>query len=92
MDTKTSLRKIPQLSGHQTIGAKMSGDTFTERISVKDEWEACGQKYRLVDLGAGPRELQTINPLTNDVDWRPERPCYVHGILCSRIEELVATE
>ena len=55
-----------------------------------DEWERDGQYYRLVDVGAGPYELQTINHLTHDVDWRPERPCYVHGVLCARIRELAS--
>jgi len=67
-------------------------ETFAQRITVKDEWESGGQRYRLVNLGAGPDELQTINPLTNDTDWRPETRCYVHGVLCSRIASLASTE
>jgi len=63
-------------------------ETFERKITVLGEWEAGGQPYRLVNLGAGPDELQTINPLVGDEDWRPETSCYVHGILTSRIAQL----
>ena len=66
-------------------------EMFIEKITVKDEWESDGQRYRLVYRGAGPMQLQTINRQTHDADWRPERECYVHAILCSRIEHLVNT-
>lgn len=60
-------------------------DQFTEVITVHDEWTVDGEQFRLVYKGAGPMELQTINPHTNDIDWKPERDCYVHGVLCSRL-------
>ena len=53
----------------------------TESITVKDEWESNGDKYRLVNKGAGPMELQILD----GQDWRAESSCYVHGILCDRI-------
>ena len=65
---------------------------FAEKIIVKDEWELNGERFRLVDLGAGPRELQKINPLTEDMDWSPEKECYVHALLCARIESLSNAE
>jgi len=63
-------------------------DGFVKKVTVFDEWEHGGQPMRLVNLGAGPDELQTINKDIGDTDWRPETRCYVHGVLCSRIREL----
>jgi hypothetical protein len=64
------------------------GETFTQNLTIIDEWESGGQPMRLVNLGAGPDQLQTINKDIGDTDWRPERSCYVHGVLCGRVKEL----
>ena len=63
-------------------------DRIPDGITIKDEWETGGEKFRLVARSAGPLELQTINPHTNDTDWKPERDHYVHAILCARIVHL----
>lgn len=62
-------------------------ETFDEKIIVRDEWTDNGEPFRLVSKGAGPMELQTINPHITDTGWKPERDHYVHGVLCSRIIE-----
>ena len=62
--------------------------TFVEKIKVTDQWESGGENFRLVDRGAGPRELQ----IERDRRWVAESPQYVHGVLCARIEFLANTE
>lgn len=63
-------------------------DSFTERIKVISEWVVKdGEQFRLVDKGAGPRELQHADA---GEMFHPERECYVHGVLCHRIEQLEA--
>ena len=64
----------------------MTTDAATFYVSpvVLDEWENWGDKFRLVDQGAGPDELQIMQ----DGAWRPEKPCYVHAILTQRIRAL----
>ena len=62
----------------------MMNSGFVEKIEVTDEWESCGEQFRLVDRGAGPRELQ----IKRDRRWVAESPQYIHGVLCSRIESL----
>jgi hypothetical protein len=59
-----------------------------EKISIRSEWDADGERFRLVDFGIGPIRLQTINPHTNASEWKMESECYVHSVLCSRIEQL----
>lgn len=53
-------------------------------VSIVDEWASGGDRFRLVNLGAGPDELQ----LLRDGMWVPESPQYVHGVLCARICQL----
>lgn len=60
-------------------------DQIPQGIIVIDEWEINGEKFRLVKRSAGPVELQTINPHTNDTDWKPEHMGFTHGVLCARI-------
>jgi len=57
---------------------------FDEKITVIDEWKDGNESFRLVDLGAGPKELQVEQLGT----WMPEQSQYIHGVLCSRIEML----
>jgi len=52
--------------------------------TIIDEWEAGGDKYRLVNLGDGPDVLQI---LVGD-EWREETECYRWGSLTHRIKEL----
>lgn len=59
-------------------------ETFIESFKVTSEWKSGGDNYRLVDKGAGPKELQI---LTGDT-WREESRCYIHSTLCNRIESL----
>ena len=56
--------------------------------TVHASWQDQSQKYRLVCYGAGPYRLETINPETEDVDWRLERSCYTWGVLCDHIRKL----
>lgn len=58
--------------------------TFVEKIKVTDQWESGGENFRLVDHGAGPRELQ----IERDGRWVAESPQFIHGVLCTRIESL----
>ena len=58
--------------------------TFVEKIKVTDQWGSGGEKFRLVDRGAGPSELQ----IERDGRWVAESPQYIHGVLCARIEFL----
>jgi hypothetical protein len=57
---------------------------FVETLKVTDEWMSGGETFRLVDRGAGPRELQ----IERGGSWVAESPQYVHGVLCARIEFL----
>ena len=63
----------------------MSEDTFTEEITVLDEWKTKTEKFRLVNKGMGPDELQVFK----NYKWVPETECYVHSILTRRIKELI---
>jgi hypothetical protein len=68
----------------------MSGDTFMERITVIDEWDNSHERFRLINKGAGPDELQVRDGLSGDSAWRRESSQYVHGVLCNRIAILAA--
>lgn len=60
----------------------MSGNSgFEKTTTVLDEWTSEGESFRLVDLGAGPQELQ----IEKSGKWVPEQSFYIHGILCHRI-------
>lgn len=67
-----------------------AGETFVENLRVYDEWESGGERFRLVNHGAGPDELQVRGMGVDDKGWRPETSCYVHGVLCARIRRLAA--
>ena len=58
--------------------------TFVEKLEIKDEWEISAEKYRLVDLGTGPQQLQVLR---GDI-WIKESACYEWSTLTSRIESL----
>ena len=61
------------------------GETFEINLTVLDEWEVSGgKKYRLVDLGAGPDQLQEFV----DNDWKQVSHCYQWGIVTHRITDL----
>jgi hypothetical protein len=62
----------------------MYNSGFVQKITVVDEWESGGQNFRLVDLGAGPYQLQ----LMRDGSWVPESAHFVHCVLCERIVKL----
>ena len=59
----------------------MSSCQHTQRLTVVSEWKDGDEIYRLVDVGAGPNQLQVYR----DGLWIAERPCYIHGVLCARI-------
>ena len=63
-------------------------DGFVKKNIVLDEWETKGELFRLVDVGAGPIELQTLNPFIPGDKWKPELRHYIHAVLCARIIEL----
>jgi hypothetical protein len=60
---------------------KMSCDSYPQKLEVISEWTAGGENFRLVDLGAGPMQLQ----IKRHGAWVPESQQYIHSILCSRI-------
>ncbi len=60
------------------------GETFVVNLTVIDEWEVGGDNYRLVNLGAGPDQLQILD---NGV-WREESVCYQWPVLTHRIKDL----
>jgi hypothetical protein len=66
----------------------MNAGSGSGTIKVIDEWEVQGERFRLINKGVGPVELETINPHTEDEDWRKECGAFKHGVLCSRIAEL----
>lgn len=72
----------------------MSGDIFIENITIIDEWQVREDRYRLVNLGAGPDRLQTLvpyydsNKLSFKDVWRDEKDWYSTAILIRRIKEL----
>ena len=58
--------------------------TFSPNLTVIDEWKAGGDKYRLVNLGAGPDQIQ----IQDDSGWREESQCYQWSTVTHRIAEL----
>jgi len=64
-------------------------DGYKKEMKVADLWvsKGCGI-YRLVDNGAGPLELQ----VQYGDEWKRERECYIHAILCDRIVSLANVE
>jgi len=57
---------------------------FVDNITIIDEWECSGEKFRLVNYGAGPDRLE-INKCGN---WERERDCYSWSIVTNRIKSL----
>ncbi len=62
----------------------MNGDSFKVDLSIIDEWESGNDKYRLVNLGAGPAQLQILD----GGNWREESVCYRWSTLTHRIDQL----
>jgi hypothetical protein len=62
----------------------MTGETFEVNLKIHDAWRTQNDYYRLVNLGAGPDQLQVEN---EDGTWRAESTQYVHGVRCARIRE-----
>lgn len=69
-------------------------DSFVEDITVIDEWQVDNDRYRLVNLGAGPDRLQIFTSYYNKDDviykqvWEDERSFYNVAVLTRRIKEL----
>ena len=59
-------------------------DTFERIITIIDEWESGGDKFRLVNLGAGPDRLQILD----NGKWKEESNCFKWGVLTNRIKML----
>ena len=59
--------------------------TFQNTSTVKDEWEAGNDHYRLIDCGVGPLQLQIFKNLV----WAEESVQYRWGVLTNRIEYLL---
>jgi hypothetical protein len=70
------------------------GDSFVENITIIDEWIVGQDKYRLVNLGAGPDRLQIFqtyydrDKLIYKQSWRDERDWYSTAVLTRRVKEL----
>ena len=63
-------------------------DGYEKNVKVIDQWvDRETGIYRLIDSGAGPIELQVME--LNE--WKKERRCYTHAVLCERIISLVNT-
>ncbi len=58
--------------------------TFIENLEILDEWEVPHEKYRLVNLGAGPDQVQEFV----DGEWKKVSSCYQWGIVTRRIVEI----
>tara|TARA_Y100000310_G_scaffold234620_1_gene237639 strand:+ start:1590 stop:1964 length:375 start_codon:yes stop_codon:yes gene_type:complete len=56
---------------------------------IVDDWEVHGERFRLLRGSSGPMWIKTINPHTNDAEWKNESACYTHSLLCQRVESLV---
>lgn len=59
-------------------------DTFKEQVKTLDEWRSGDEDFRLVDLGAGPTQLQ----IKQSGAWIKEKDHYSWGVLISRIKFL----
>ena len=64
----------------------MSGETFEVNLVVIDSWKSSLEHYRLVNLGAGPDQLQVSN---DGKDWREESEHFKWGVMTSRIADLI---
>jgi len=62
------------------------GEGFVENIKVLSEWEAGGELFRLVNLGAGPDVLQ----VNKHGLWVKESECYEWGVITKRVAKLSA--
>jgi hypothetical protein len=62
------------------------GEGFEVKLTVIDAWTA-GGNYRLVNLGAGPYQLQ----IYDNGEWREESVQYRWSAVTHRIEELKKT-
>lgn len=60
-------------------------DSFVVNVTVFDEWESGGERFRLINQGAGPDKLQVFK----NSEWVEEKECYKWGVLTSRVKELV---
>ncbi len=58
---------------------------FVQNVKIIDQWESGGEHFRLVDIGAGPYELQR----KSGKSWQKENEIFVHGILGHCIECLI---
>lgn len=59
-------------------------DSFIEKIKIIDSWECSNEKFRLVNLGAGPNQLQIFK----QGKWVRESVCYEWGVLIDRVKQL----
>ena len=60
------------------------GETFIERLEILDEWQVGNEKYRLVNLGAGPDQIQEFIV----GEWKEMSPCYRWSTVTQRIVQL----
>lgn len=63
----------------------MCYESFIEKITIIDEWESSGEKFRIVNFGAGPDRLQIF--INNE--WKDEKEYYKNGVFTSRISMLI---
>ena len=66
----------------------MGVETFVEKLTVIDQWSSLAEDFRIIDLGAGTRQLQHKDKGASENEWRPESAPYITGVLCNRIEKL----
>ena len=58
---------------------------------IVDEWKVGLARLRLVSHETGPLELQELNPIRGDKEYKPVKR-FVHSHLCGRILELKKSE
>lgn len=59
-------------------------DGFVVKLTVIDEWQGGSDKYRLVNLGAGPYQLQ----IYDNGKWGEGSECYKWSTVTYRIKQL----
>lgn len=59
-------------------------ESFEENIKVLSEWSDEYEEFRLVNLGAGPYQLQ----VKKFDEWVKEKRCFEWGVLCHQLIKL----
>lgn len=62
----------------------MNLDNFTEKLTIISQWNAGGELFRLVNLGAGPDQLQ----IKVNGEWKEESNQFKWGSSTNRIKSL----